>query len=216
MIEGRLLFIVRHGEADYASQRMTPTPRGRQYDPPLSDRGREQAELLTERLLLMDPPSAVYCSPLRRARETLAPFLERAGIEPEYEDDLMEAHIGEWEGKPFEEILREDRDLLERFRNRSAIWSMAPGVEDEEEFRARVREAIERIIRKHASGNILVVAHGGVINAYCGQVLGLPQEMFFLPDNTSLNTIEVQGDERRIRFLNDVSHLTSPHLFREG
>ena len=216
MSEGRLLFIVRHGEADYASQRMTATPRGQQYDPPLSELGREQAGLLTERLLLMEPPSAIYCSPLRRARETMAPFAERAGVEPVYDDDLMEAHIGEWEGKPFEEILRDDRDLLERFRNRSAIWSMAPGVEAEDEFRARVRDGIERIIRKHPDGNILIVAHGGVINAYCGQVLGLPQEMFFLPDNTSLNTVEVQGGERRIRFLNDVSHLTSPDLFREG
>jgi 2,3-bisphosphoglycerate-dependent phosphoglycerate mutase len=208
--------MVRHGEADYASQRMTATPRGHQYDPPLSDLGKEQADLLTERLLLMDQPSAVYCSPLRRARETLAPFVERSGIVPAYDDDLMEAHIGEWEGKPFEEILREDRDLLERFRNRSAIWSLAPGVEDEEAFRTRVWDSMEKILRDNTDGNILVVAHGGVINAYCGQVLGLPQEMFFLPDNTSLNIIEVEGDARRVRFLNDVSHLTSPHLFREG
>jgi hypothetical protein len=36
---------------------------------------------------------------------------------------------------------------------------------------------------------------------------------FCLPENTSLNSVEVEGSERRLRFLNDVLHLTDPHLF---
>ena len=56
-------------------------------------------------------------------------------------------------------------------------------------------------------------AHGGVINAYVGEVLGLGQEMFFLPENTSLNSVDVDGGTRSVRFLNDVLHLTDPHFF---
>jgi hypothetical protein len=52
-----------------------------------------------------------------------------------------------------------------------------------------------------------------VINAFVGDVLGLGQEMFFLPENTSLNTIDVEADTRSVRFLNDVLHLTDPHFF---
>jgi hypothetical protein len=37
--------------------------------------------------------------------------------------------------------------------------------------------------------------------------------MFFLPENTSLNTLDVDGDVRSVRFLNDVLHLTDPHFF---
>jgi hypothetical protein len=40
--------------------------------------------------------------------------------------------------------------------------------------------------------------------------------MFFLPENTSVNSIEIDGELRRVRFLNDVLHLTDPHFFRDG
>jgi hypothetical protein len=44
-------------------------------------------------------------------------------------------------------------------------------------------------------------------------MLLVENEMFFLPENSSLNSVEVEGSERRVRFLNDVLHLTDPHLF---
>jgi hypothetical protein len=40
--------------------------------------------------------------------------------------------------------------------------------------------------------------------------------MFFLPENTSINSVIVEGARRRVRFLNDVRHLNMPHLFGEG
>jgi len=57
------------------------------------------------------------------------------------------------------------------------------------------------------------VTHGGVINAFLGHVLGIPHAMFFLPDNASINTVEVDGDARSVRFLNDGRHLTDPGVF---
>ena len=60
---------------------------------------------------------------------------------------------------------------------------------------------------------MLVFAHGGVINAYVGDLLGLRQEMFFLPENTSLNSVDLDGGTRTVRFLNDVLHLTDPLFF---
>jgi len=57
------------------------------------------------------------------------------------------------------------------------------------------------------------VTHGGVINAYIGHLLGLDQDMFFLPDNASVNSVTLDGEGRRVRFLNDVRHLTDPHVF---
>jgi hypothetical protein len=37
--------------------------------------------------------------------------------------------------------------------------------------------------------------------------------MFFLPENTSLNTVVIRGDERLAWFLSDASHLTEPRWF---
>jgi probable phosphoglycerate mutase len=208
-----MLFLIRHGRSDQSSNDLAPTPRGPQWDPPLDALGREQAELLARRLLLMDRPAAVYCSPLRRARDTIAPYAERAGIEVGFDDDLMEAHVGDWENKTFEEILASDDEMLHRFRNQEAIWHRAPGGETLAGLRDRVHRVIEGILARHPEGNLLVVAHGGVVNAYVAPILGLHQEMFFLPENTSLNSIEVDGPDRRVRFLNDVRHLTDPKLF---
>ncbi len=87
--------------------------------------------------------------------------------------------------------------------------------EHEPDFRIRVHHAVEEILAKNQDENALVFAHGGVVNAYCGEILGLPQEMLFLPENSSINTIDVDGDMRRMRFLNDVLHLTDPGFFEE-
>lgn len=208
----RVLYLVRHGESDFSATGFSPSQRGPQWDPPLGERGREQARLLARRLLAMDRPAAVYCSPLRRTRETVAPFAEAAGVEVAYDDDLVEAFIGEWEGKAFEEILADEQMLL-RVRNQEPIWRHAPGAEELEPFRARVGGAIERILAHHPEGNVIVICHGGVINAYVAPLLRIDHEMFFIPENTSLNSVVIEGDHRSVRFLNDHLHLTDPHLF---
>jgi 2,3-bisphosphoglycerate-dependent phosphoglycerate mutase len=209
----RILFLIRHGRSDQSSDDLLDTVRGPQWDPPLDDVGREQAERLAHRLVLMERPSAVYSSPLRRARETIAPFADAAGIEVTHNEDLMEAHIGRWENVSFEDILASDPELLGLVRSQRAIWHRAPGGEAVEVFRKRVHDAIESILERHAVGDVFVVAHGGVINAYLGPLLRVENEMFFLPENSSLNSVEVEGSRRRVRFLNDVLHLSDPQLF---
>jgi broad specificity phosphatase PhoE len=212
----RVLYLIRHGRSDFDwSGAPFPTDRGEQWDPPLSDEGRRQAELLAERLQVMDlDPFLVYASPLRRARETAEAFARRAGVGVRIEDELAEAHIGGWEGVPFEELIEQDPELVDHLRHQRAIWHRAPGAERGDRFRARVQASVEGLLGRHPGDNLLLFAHGGVINAYCGELLGLTQEMFFLPENTSVNTVDIDGPARRVRFLNDVLHLTDPHFFR--
>lgn len=212
----RILYLVRHGESDFEASDVRTGPRGEQWDPPLGAKGREQAALLAGRLLSMQRPVAVYSSPLRRARETADVFAERSGLGVVVEDDLAEAYLGAWEGKPFEEILAADEQMLHRVRNQEPIWRHAPGVEELGPFRARVGDAVERILSAHTKGNVVVVCHGGVINAYVAPLLGVEHEMFFVPENTSLNSVVVEGDRRRVRFLNDALHLTDPQLFADA
>jgi broad specificity phosphatase PhoE len=121
--------------------------------------------------------------------------------------------IGAWEGLSFEEIVSGDEALAARFREQEAMFSLAPGGESGSQLRRRVVAALDAILERHPEGDVLVVTHGGVINAYLGNVLGLDQDMFFLPENASINTLTVEGAERRVKFLNDVRHLTEPHLF---
>jgi probable phosphoglycerate mutase len=214
-VTGRVLYLIRHGQSDigWAGEGWASV-RGDQWNPPLSERGHEQATLLAKRLLVMDLDPFVVCSsPLRRASETARAFARVVGADVAFDDELVEAHIGGWEGKPFEEIIESDPDVVQHVRNQRAIWHRAPGAESGSGFRARVRSAIDSILERHPDENLLVFAHGGVINAYVGELLGLTQEMFFLPENASLNSVDIDGETRTVRFLNDVLHLTDPHFF---
>jgi broad specificity phosphatase PhoE len=214
-VTGRVLYLIRHGRSDFDWRGESfETTRGAQWDPPLSAVGREQARLLARRLLVMELEPFVCCSsPLRRASETAEVFAAASGAEVSVDSELVEAHIGGWEGKPFEEIVESDPEIAGHLRNQRAIWHRAPGAERSDRFRDRVRDAVEGLLRTHADANLLLFVHGGVINAYVGALLGLGQEMFFLPENTSLNSVDVDGERRVVRFLNDVLHLTDPHFF---
>lgn len=209
----RVLYLIRHGRPDYDNDDFVDTPRGHQYDPPLSEEGLAQSEALARRLLLVEPPAAVIASPLRRARETALAYTERAGIEPSEDMDLAECFIGDWENRSFEEIIATDETLLHRFRNHEAFWRHAPGAEDLHAFRERVIRGIEHALAAHPEGNLYVFCHGGVVNAYVAPMFGLEQEMFFLPDNSSVNVIAIDGSTRSVRFLNDVRHLSDPQMF---
>jgi broad specificity phosphatase PhoE len=212
----RVLYLIRHGQSDAAWQgERWASTRGAQWDPPLSEEGARQATLLAERLLVMDlAPFVVYASSLRRARETAEAFTRRAEADITLDDELVEAHIGGWEGLPFEKIIASDPEIAHHVRNQRGIWHRAPGAEGGDAFRARVQGSVDAIVDRHPEQNVVIFAHGGVINAYIGGLLGLGQEMFFLPENTSLNSVDVDGGARTVRFLNDVLHLTDPHYFR--
>jgi broad specificity phosphatase PhoE len=214
MTPGRRLFLIRHGRVDFdARNRFRESPRGRQWDPPLGEQGREQAERLAVRLLAMRRPAAVYVSPFLRCMETVAPYARAAGIEPVPDEDVGEVFIGEWEGVPFEEIIAASEEVARRAREFEAMFGAAPGAETAEHLRARVVPSIEGMLGRHPEGDVVVVAHGGVVNAFAGHVLGVPHDMFFVPENTSISTFDLEGGEPRVRFLNDVLHLFQPGLF---
>ena len=210
----RRLYLIRHAKADRRSSAEAATPRGVAADPPLDETGREQAQILAKRLVKMHAPAAILCSTLTRARETIAPFLERTGAEITYRDDLAEWFGGDWEFKEFEELLVEHPEIPQRILLQDPLFHLAPGGEPFEAFRSRVVGAIEEELEKHPDGDVWVVCHGGVINAYVESVLGMEgQEMLFLPPNTSINTVKVEGDRRVLWFLADDTHITEPSLF---
>lgn len=208
----RIQFI-RHAKPDFASRDFFQTGRGRQWNPGLGQRGHEQAGALAARLAMMERPAGVFVSPFRRCRETIQPFLDATGSSAEVVEDIGEVFVGAWEGMSFEEIVSGDEELARRYREQEAMFSQAPGGESGAQLRARVLRAVEILLAATGDGAMLIVTHGGVINAYLGHVLGLDQDMFFLPDYASINTVRIDDGVPQVRFLNDVRHVTEPALF---
>jgi 2,3-bisphosphoglycerate-dependent phosphoglycerate mutase len=200
------LYLVRHGEPDYDA-----TANGHAaWDPPLTDAGIEQAERLADRLSRA-PVSAVYASTMRRAIDTAQPIARQLGLEVQYEDDLREITF---DPQTLQAEPNEDgelaRDLAERFLG-VPRWDSLPGFEPSRHFRHRVIQALERIVSAHLGRSIVVVAHGGVINAYLSMILGIERDMFFLPSHSSVSTVRVRDDLYAVLRINDVAHL-SPSL----
>ena len=215
----RRLLLIRHGRVDFDSAEFRDTPRGRQWDAPLDERGREQADLLTVRLMSLsaEPPAAVFVSPFRRCLQTAEPYLRAAALSPTVDEGLGEVFVGEWEGVRFEDLFAANSDLIrQRIHDQRPMFNLAPGGETGAALRARVVPAIERLlgaVEDGRTGNVIMMTHGGVINAYLGHLMGLDQDMFFIPENTSVNTVDVDGATRRMRFINDVAHLAFPGVF---
>ena len=213
----RRLYLIRHGKADRRSPHEAETPRGVAADPPLDDIGREQAVALARRLARMPAPAAIYCSTLTRARQTIEPFVEATGAEVTYDDDLAEWFGGDWEFKEFEELLVEHPEIPSRILLQDPLFYLAPGGEPFARSRPGSSGRSRVRWKSHPEGDLWVVCHGGVINAYLGWFLEIEeQEMFFLPPNTSINTVLVRGDRRLLWFLADDTHFTAPELFPEG
>jgi broad specificity phosphatase PhoE len=149
------ILLTRHGETDWnAASRFQG-----HADPPLNDRGREQARALA-RELAAAPPDALYSSPLRRAAETAAIVADHLGLEVCHVEDLREIDVGDWQGLTRAEVDERYPGALGRWLAGAHGWENG---ETYDELAARVLAALHRIAAGHLGQRVLVVAHGGPI-----------------------------------------------------
>lgn len=147
-----MIWLARHGETAYNAERRFQG----QGAVGLSARGREQAHELAEQAEGRAFAS-LWCSPLRRARETADIVAARIGLALREDPRLMETDTGEWTDLPFAEAEAADP---ERF----AAWVAGdpgfafPGGESFADQQERVIAALEDI---RAAGPLpaLVVCH---------------------------------------------------------
>jgi broad specificity phosphatase PhoE len=150
--------LVRHGETDWNLNRRYQG----WEDIPLNDTGRAQAQLVAQAIAQEPRWDAIYSSPLSRALSTAQAIAELSGMDEIVEDpDLRERFYGEAEGLTADEREAKWPGLL--------TW---PGLEAQEVMTQRAMGALERVAERHVGGRVLVVAHGGLINAVLHQVSG--------------------------------------------
>ena len=166
-------------------------------DPGLSRLGHEQAARLAE-WLAPEAPAVVCTSPLRRARETVAPLAAKLGVTAEVVPGVSEYDATSGEYIPIEE-LRAAKD--ERW------WDDAGGV-DPRAFQRQVVPAVDALIDRSAGQRVVVVTHGGVLNVYLAHVLGIEQLLWFHPDYTSISRVLAsRHGPRSVATVNETAHL---------
>jgi len=199
----RLIFI-RHGASTWNDERRIQG----QLDPPLSERGREQAERLAQRFREV-PVDAFYSSDLVRARATADAIGGVLGRSPEIWPELREVALGEWEGKTRDEIVADYPEQWQSWIDKPS-WDVVPGGEGTDAFEARVGTAIERLVQLHTSGRVLIVTHGGVIQVALLRVVGRSSNGLFpfTIENTSLTVLQGSPNRLVVGRVNDTCHLS--------
>ena len=122
-------------------------------------------------------PSArtIYCSPLRRARETADRLWP--GVEVHADPRLAEIHYGSAEGLDYQALSERHPDVL-------AAWAKGgdprfPGGENTGDVLARLEDFLRAWVERGGTGDA-VVTHNVVIRCLLGKLLGLPRQEWHL------------------------------------
>jgi broad specificity phosphatase PhoE len=202
----RRLILVRHGVTGWNRE-------GRfqgQKNPPLTDEGRLEAELLAARIA-GDPelrPVRIVASPLRRAMDTARAMAAAAGDVPLAPDPrLMEIGQGEWEGRTHAELAVEDADRYHAWRARAGE-EQPPGAEPLDAAYERVAALLADVEAAEAWPTC-VVSHGGTLRLAARYLLRLPGRRAWALDldNASISSLVAVEDRWRLERWNDTAHL---------
>ena len=207
----RTLYLVRHGE----TQGNIDDKAQGQFDVPLTETGKIQANAVAERLSDVEF-DAVYSSDLQRAVDTAkAITAHHLELRIQTRSLLREYYFGDYEDMPWDEVGKTDPQLYRGWKNlRTRIDLKFPGGESMREAWERVGVVLSEILANHDQGGetILIVGHGGSLQAVLAHLLNLPatQQWSFIFDNTSVTVVNENPYTPRawrIRVFNDTSHL---------
>jgi probable phosphoglycerate mutase len=154
------IIAVRHGETAWN----VDTRIQGQLDIGLNDTGRWQAQRAA-RALAEETVDAVYSSDLSRATATAQAIAEHAGLPLTVQTHvgLRERAFGKFEGQTYAAI-------TEQWPEESRLWRIrdpdfAPvGGESPRQVMARVAQTVQDIAARHMGQQIVLVAHGGVMD----------------------------------------------------
>jgi probable phosphoglycerate mutase len=160
-------------------------------DAGLTPLGREQAERLRDRLAATGEIKAdiLIASTLPRARETAEIIAPALGLPIIFDDEFQEQSPGDFDGKEWDEI----KDEIPN-QHDEPYRPFGPNGENWGQFILRVGTALNRILYQHEGKTIVVVCHGGVIDAsflvFFGMNTLTPPETAFYTRNTSITVWE--------------------------
>ena len=133
-----------------------------QLDVGLNETGRWQAQRVAN-ALLQEPISAIYSSDLLRAWDTAISISDATRRPLQTDESLRERGFGRFEGKTFQEIEVKWPDEALRWRKREPDFAPEGG-ESLVAFRERITGAVNRLAAPHIGEQIVLVAHGGVMD----------------------------------------------------
>jgi broad specificity phosphatase PhoE len=190
-----LVYLARHGQTPLNESDVL---RGL-ADPALDEIGCDQARRLGATLGPRHP-SVIISSPLRRAVQTAQPIAQRAGLEVQTDQRLVDRDYGPWTGISRKLVIDQWGSVDD-----------APGVEPKATVRDRAVAGLTDIARQHRGGTVVVVSHDAVnrqvlaaFDADLGDSDALPQ------GNGHFNTLELRDGRWAVLAVNELPAAGDP------
>ena len=192
------IIAVRHGETAWN----VATRIQGQLDIGLNARGRWQAGQAAQ-ALRGEPLQAVYASDLARAWDTAQAIAKVSSVGLTAHVGLRERGFGEFEGLTHADI--------------EARWA-PPGGESLAELRDRIRHTVDELAMAHVGQQIVLVAHGGVLDVLyrlaTGQTIQAPRSWQL--GNATINRLLWTPEGLSLVGWSDARHLESEPLLDEA
>lgn len=200
------IYFVRHGETVLTpSRKFSGTG---ELDPELTSEGLEQAQLVADEIVKLNP-EILIASPLQRTRQTAEAIARTTGLDILFDEAWYELSFGTWDGKSIEEVKAETPDDYQAWLNSSSY--QPGGGESYDQASIRVESAIDRLVAQYPGKRVVVVTHNGVIKSAAKIAVGGPNTSVFHIDASpcSITSISIWPSDglRALRSLNERGHL---------
>lgn len=187
------LTVIRHAQPDETGT----------DDPPLTARGRQQAQAV-QQALARYRFDHVVSSPALRAQQTAEPYLGVTGQSLHIEPTVAEIDYGDKEYVRVEDARARGDETWERWKARLRATVDQPV---EAAFLEGFRNAFGQMAETHEGKQVLVFAHGGVINGLTAMATRSQRLWIMLPDYCGISRFELRKGQFVLKTLNEIAHL---------
>jgi len=187
-----MIIFLRHGQAENNVKRILA---GRTDGVTLTKTGIKQAERIAEYLKPLDI-SAIYSSPIERAKHTAEIVAENNSFDYQLDDRLTEIDMGKFTLMNYDDMFAKYGNVFLKFYQNDPVIAEHK-VETFPDVRKRVLDIVDYVIKKHGNQNVVLVTHMDPIKSILSVVMDLkPKTLFELVIANASFTIIKEQDKK--------------------
>ena len=195
-----MIIFLRHAQAENNTKRILA---GRTEGVPLTKTGIEQAERIAKYLASIDI-SAIYSSPIERARHTAGIVAKNCSLEEVVIDErLTEIDMGKFTRMNYDDMFAKYGNIFLKFYENDPVISEHE-VETFPDVQKRVLDMVDDVLKKHNNENVILVTHMDPIKSMLATVMDLKPKTLFelIIANASLTIITEQDKKFSLSAIN--------------
>ena len=194
-----MIIFLRHAQAENNTKRILA---GRTEGVPLTKTGIEQAERIAKYLASIDI-SAIYSSPIERAKHTAEIVAESCSLDVALDERLTEIDMGKFTRMNYDDMFAKYGNIFLKFYENDPVISEHE-VETFPDVQKRVLEMVDHVLKKHNNENVILVTHMDPIKSMLAKVMNLAPETLFelIIANASLTIVKEQDKKFSLSAIN--------------